>query len=194
MIRHCWRCAAVLPGVPPVTCASCGEVHYVNPRPCGCAVALRGAGTSGSPAPDGGPEVLLLLRARDPEAGRWTLPGGFCESDEHPMLAAERELTEEVGLSGRATAYLGTWMDVYGPPADDGLTIHTAVSGYLVELGDPAATPRPDPEEALEARWCPVDALPPIAFPAHIPALIQAAAALVASGRPLPAMPDRIWD
>ena len=186
MVRHCWRCAAVLPGVPPVTCAACGEVHYVNPRPCGCAVAVRDD------------EVLMLLRARDPEGGRWTLPGGFCDADEHPMRATERELAEEVGLRGRARAYLGTWMDIYGPPADDGLVIHTAVSGYLIWLDDPSAVPSPDPAEALEVRWFGFDALPAeIAFPAHIPAMIDAARALVASvaaGGALPAMPDRVWD
>jgi ADP-ribose pyrophosphatase YjhB (NUDIX family) len=183
MVRHCWRCAAVLPGVPPVTCARCGEVHYVNPRPCGCAVVVH----------DGA--VLLLLRARDPEAGRWTLPGGFCEQDEHPMLATERELTEEVGLTGRATAYLGTWMDVYGPPADDGLVIHTAVSGYLVALEDPGARPRPDPAEAREVRWFALGALPrALAFPAHIRPMIAAASDLLASGRPDAPMPDRVWE
>ncbi len=196
MIRYCWRCAAVLPAAgrqraggspartacPETICARCGEVHYRNPKPCGCAVAL-----------DGG-RVLLLLRARDPDARTWTIPGGFCEAAEHPMQAAERELHEEVGLRGRATAYLGTWMDTYGEPDADGLAVHTAVSGYLVALDDPAATPQPAPEEAIDARWFALDALPEaLAFPAHVPAMIDAAALLARPGAAVSPMLDRTW-
>ena len=183
-VRHCWRCAAVLAGVPPVACANCGEIHYANPKPCGNAAPIH----------DG--SILLVLRARDPDAGLWTLPGGFCEAAEHPMQAAERELHEETGLSGRATAYLGAWMDVYGPPAPDGVEINTCVSGYLVELDDPAATPDPDPAESAEVRWFDFDALPEgeVAFPRHVPQMIAAAVDLARSGRPLPPLVDRVWE
>jgi ADP-ribose pyrophosphatase YjhB (NUDIX family) len=181
MTRYCWRCATPLAAVPPTTCGSCGEVHYVNPKPCGNAVAVHAG------------QVLMLLRAAEPAAGTWTVPGGFCEADEHPMRAAERELAEETGLAGRATAYLGTWMDGYGPPAGDGLAIHTAVSGYLVELADPAAAPRPQPGEALEVRWFALDALPEaIAFPAHIPAMLTTATTLLRGGVRQP-LYDREW-
>lgn len=174
MIRFCWRCAAVLPAVPPTTCAVCGEVHYVNPKPCGNAVVIHEG------------RLLLVRRARDPAAGAWTIPGGFCEGDEHPRAACERELHEEAGVRGRAIAHLGEWMDVYGPPAEDGLRIHTVVSGYLVALEDPAAPLRPDPAEATEATWFPIGALPePIAFPAHVPAMIAAGVAVAA----LPVLP-----
>jgi 8-oxo-dGTP diphosphatase len=169
VIRHCWRCAAALPAVPPTTCAVCGEIHYVNPKPCGNAVVLDGD------------RVLLLLRTREPAADAWTVPGGFCEADEHPRAASERELLEETGLTGRAVAYLGAWMDVYGDPAPDGLQIQTVVSGYLCRLDDPAATPHPDPAEAREVGWFALDALPvPIAFPRHVQAMIAAGAELVA--------------
>jgi 8-oxo-dGTP diphosphatase len=184
MVRHCWRCAAVLPGVPPVTCTHCGEIHYANPKPCGNA----------APVHDG--RILLVLRARDPDAGRWTLPGGFCEAAEHPRRAAERELWEETGLRGQAVAYLGAWMDVYGPPAPDGVVINTCVSGYLVTLEDPSAPPVPDPVESAEVRWFDFDELPrdALAFSRHVPAMIEAAVALargVAAGRELPEMWDR---
>jgi 8-oxo-dGTP diphosphatase len=136
--------------------------------------------------------VLLLRRAHEPDAGAWDIPGGFCEADEHPMAAAERELAEELGLAARATAYIGTWMDIYGPPASDGALIHTAVSGYLMQLLEPGAEPRLQAEEALEARWFELDALPrPLAFERHARPLLAAAAALVAgSASPLP---DRTW-
>lgn len=179
--RYCWRCAAPLPAPPPARCASCGEIHYANPKPCGNAVAI-----------DSG-RVLMLLRARDPDAGTWTIPGGFCEADEHPMRAAERELHEETGLRGAATAYLGTWMDCYGVQAD-GAVIHTAVSGYLVTLDDPGGVPVPQRGEALEVGWFALDELPaPLAFPAHIPPMLAAAAALARGDVPRQPLLDRTW-
>ena len=181
-VRHCWRCGAPLGAVPPTTCASCGEVHYVNPRPCGDAVVVR----------DG--RILLMRRAMAPDAGAWDVPGGFCEADEHPMHAAERELTEELALTGRAVAYIGTWMDVYGEPAFDGLAIHTAVSGYLIALDDPTAPPRPAPQEACEARWFHLEDLPAeLAFARHTRPMLAAAAALLRAGPPTGPLPDRIW-
>lgn len=47
--------------------------------------------------------VLLLRRAPGPYRGFWDVPRGFCEGDEHPMHAAERELAEELGLACTAT-------------------------------------------------------------------------------------------
>ena len=180
--RHCWRCAAVLGAVPPTTCARCGEVHYLNPKPCGVAVVLRER------------RVLMLLRAREPQAGAWTVPGGFCDAAEHPMHATERELEEELGLRGRAVAYLGTWMDTYGEADPDGLIIHTAVSGYLTELDDPGAPLRPAPDEAAEAHWFDLSELPRnIAFPAHVGPMIDVAAGLVAAGSGRRPLPDRTW-
>jgi 8-oxo-dGTP diphosphatase len=178
--RYCWRCAAALPGLPPVRCAQCGEEHYANAKPCGEAVVVR----------DG--EVLLVRRARDPEAGLWDVPGGFCDAVEHPMQAAERELFEEVGLRGRATAYVGTWIDAYGPPAPDGLVTYTSVGVYLVELEDPREAPTLQPEEALEAGWFALDGLPErLAFAAHARPMLAVAAAMIA-GAASP-LPDRTW-
>lgn len=42
--------------------------------------------------------VLLVRRAREPFAGRWTLPGGRCEPGETPEQTAVREVREELGL------------------------------------------------------------------------------------------------
>lgn len=180
MTRYCWRCAAALPGPPPTTCGDCGQAHYANPKPCGDAVVIESG------------RLLLMRRAHEPAAGCWDVPGGFCEADEHPMHAAERELAEELGLIGRATAYIGTWMDIYGDPEPDGALIHTAVSGYLIALADPRAEPQLQPDEALEARWFPLDALPDrIAFERHARPLLAAAVAVV-DGHPEP-LPDRSW-
>jgi 8-oxo-dGTP diphosphatase len=180
MTRFCWRCGAALPAPPPTTCARCGEEHYLNPRPCGVAVVVRGG------------QVLLVRRALDPYQGCWDIPGGFCDAAEHPMHAAERELAEETGLTGRATAYVGTWMGTYGPPQPDEIPIHTAGSVYLVELADPHADVQLQPAEVSEARWFHLDELPAdLAFPDHARPVLAAVAGMVAgTARPLP---DRTW-
>jgi 8-oxo-dGTP diphosphatase len=179
-VRYCWRCAAALEGPPPTTCGSCGQAHYLNPAPCGEAVVVR----------DG--KVLLLRRAVDPYQGFWDVPGGFCDAAEHPMHAAERELAEELGLRVRAMAYIGAWLDVYGPPAADGVQLHCITSAYLVEVEDPHAEPRPHPEEATAFGWFDLADLPAeLAFPHHARPMLAAAAAVVAGTAP--ALPDRTW-
>jgi len=180
MVRFCWRCGTALPAAPPSTCAACGQAHYVNPVPCGEAVLIR----------DG--KVLLLRRAHNPFHGSWDVPGGFCDGGEHPMHAAERELHEELGLVCRATAYIGTWLDVYGEPAPDGIQTHCVTSAYLVALEDPDAPPRPNPEEASGCGWFELSDLPhDLAFAHHARPMLGAAAALV--NGTAPALPDRTW-
>ncbi|MGV9796305.1 NUDIX hydrolase [Gordonia sp. NPDC003422] len=42
--------------------------------------------------------LLLVLRRNDPQAGRWSLPGGKVEPGESIVAAVEREVLEETGL------------------------------------------------------------------------------------------------
>ncbi len=191
--RHCWRCGSALEQVPPTNCAVCGQEHFTNPKPCGEAVVTcRG-------------HVLLVRRAKSPWRGAWDVPGGFCEGDEHPMHAAEREVAEEVGLRVRAVSYLGLWIDVYGPATFDGLLEHTANSAYLMQLADEPAemcgesmdipTQNLELDEVTEARWFPLTELPDeLAFPNHVCRVLALARQVAA--RPDPDrrdLPDRSW-
>jgi 8-oxo-dGTP diphosphatase len=45
--------------------------------------------------------VLLVLRGRDPQRGRWSVPGGKVEPGETLEQAATREALEETGLQVR---------------------------------------------------------------------------------------------
>jgi ADP-ribose pyrophosphatase YjhB (NUDIX family) len=64
-------------------CASCGIVHYVNPKVVvGCV-----------PEKDG--RILLCKRAIEPRYGYWTVPAGFMELNESTAEGAARETLEE---------------------------------------------------------------------------------------------------
>jgi ADP-ribose pyrophosphatase YjhB (NUDIX family) len=177
--RYCSSCGTALSGPPPTRCGRCGAVHYLNPKPCGEAILIEDR------------RVLLLRRASEPWQGAWDVPGGFCEGDEHPMHAAERELAEELGVTAEAVAYVGTWIDAYGPPAPDGVQLHTANSSYLMRR-DVGGELRLQAEEVTEAGWFRLDELPrPLGFPGHMETMLRAAARL--DGRPAGPLPDRTW-
>lgn len=104
-------------------------------------------------------EVLLIERAHEPYANTWALPGGFVDQDESPNIAVARELLEETGLQATLTWHqLGFW----GEPGRDprGHTI-SLVYWSLLEEGQSKITPADD---AKDARWFEINALPPLAF------------------------------
>jgi 8-oxo-dGTP pyrophosphatase MutT (NUDIX family) len=72
--------------------------------------------------PRSGTAVLLTLRAADLRAhrGQWALPGGRCDEGETPVMAALRELREELGLELGAGDVLGLLDD------------YPTRSGYLI--------------------------------------------------------------
>ncbi len=43
-------------------------------------------------------QILLIKRKYDPEAGKWSIPGGHLELGESPEEGAAREAKEEVGI------------------------------------------------------------------------------------------------
>lgn len=161
-MRFCSACGAALSSTPPVTCAACGRRHYRNAKPCAGALAVH----------DG--RLLLVQRADQPWQGRWDIPGGFCEADEHPEDAAIRELREETGLDGRVTGILGMWLDHYPDPGDSAgattlnIYFHVEISG---------GEERPQPGEVERLGWFAADALPApdeTAFPHHALDVLEA--------------------
>ncbi|MHB1136591.1 MAG: NUDIX domain-containing protein [Coriobacteriia bacterium] len=107
---------------------------------------------------DGVPHVLLIRRGNEPFAGQWALPGGFVDEWERPMDAARRELAEETGLRHEGVLEL---VGVYGEPGRDprGWTVSVVYRALLEAVREVAGA-----DDAAEARWFPLDALPPLAF------------------------------
>lgn len=89
-MRYCTACGGTLVLQVPDgdtlqrhVCASCGEIHYQNPKMVVGCVATHGD------------QVLLCRRAIEPRRGLWTLPAGFMENGETSAAAAARETHEE---------------------------------------------------------------------------------------------------
>jgi 8-oxo-dGTP diphosphatase len=176
-MRFCPNCAAPLPHRPPLRCPACGAEHWRNAKPC------AGALVTGK---DG--RLLLLRRNTEPWRGWWDIPGGFCDAEEHPMVAAAREAEEETGLAVDITGYLGMWLDRYPGPDDPDhvVTLNAYYHAVVREsVGDP------DPHETAAIRWFGRDELPEIAFD-HARSVLAAWRDAVREGRTVTPLPDRV--
>jgi ADP-ribose pyrophosphatase YjhB (NUDIX family) len=114
--------------------------------------------------------VLLWQRARDPERGKWSLPGGRLRDHEDLISSVRRQLAEKVDL--RELAHLEQ-LAVFSDPARVPGT-RTIASTFLGAVPSPA-TPALPPD----TRWHPVSALPEMAFD-HGPMVEHARTRLVA--------------
>jgi 8-oxo-dGTP diphosphatase len=135
---------AILPDMP--------TYEYERPALTADAAVLRG--------PVGARELLLVRRGTEPYEGCWALPGGFVDADEPLETAARRELVEETGL-----APSGAFRQVatYGDPGRDprGWTVTVL---FAVELSPGESGVVLGGDDAAEAAWHPLVALPPLAF------------------------------
>ena len=153
-------------GVPRLRCEKCGWIYYRNPYPAAAAIIVR----------DGA--LLLVKRGIEPRMGMWGLPSGFEEYDETPQEAAVRETREETGLD----VELAALFDVrYVSETDKCCVLIT----YTAAPRDPASIDDDlvAGDDAVDARFFPLDALPPdIAFVAHRE-IIEKYRATLAEGR-----------
>jgi ADP-ribose pyrophosphatase YjhB (NUDIX family) len=177
-VRFCSTCGAPLPAPPPIRCADCGTDHWRNAKPCANGIVVRGR------------EILLVRRAHAPWHRAWCAPGGFCEDDEHPIAAAQREILEEAGVRARVTGFLGIWIDRYADDPTDVDAEMISVAYYLAEAlegGDAAF----DRSETEAVGWFELDDLPaPLAPPRTLDAIIDAAAPRIRAGELATPLPD----
>lgn len=125
---------------------------YKYPRPCvtvDCIVFRPGLHE---------PEVLLIRRGQPPHEGMWAFPGGFVNMDETLEEAATRELNEETGLDRIHLRQLKAFSAINRDPR--ARTIAVAFIG----MADPEDSEVQGMDDAAEARWFPVSAVPKLAF------------------------------
>jgi 8-oxo-dGTP diphosphatase len=100
--------------------------------------------------------VLLIRRRNPPFAGQYALPGGFVDYGETVETAVVREMREETGLDVAVERLHG----VYSDPARDPRG-HTVAVVFLVRRQGGILA---GADDADDARFFPLVALPPLAF------------------------------
>jgi 8-oxo-dGTP diphosphatase len=103
-------------------------------------------------------QTLLIKRGGPPYKGRWAIPGGFVHPDESVDAAARRELSEETGLKEVYLEQLYTFGEPKRDPRGRVVTV-----AYFALTTSADAVPRAG-DDAAEARWHPMNDLPPLAF------------------------------
>jgi ADP-ribose pyrophosphatase YjhB (NUDIX family) len=106
----------------------------------------------------GSRRVLLIRRRQEPYKDKWAFPGGFVDIDEHLATAAVRELAEETALTGIDLEQLCTFGRVGRDPRGRVITV------VYVGFCEDADCQIKSGDDAAEAKWFDVDALPEMAF------------------------------
>jgi len=100
-------------------------------------------------------QVLLWQRAREPHAGRWSLPGGRLGDDEDVEVSIRRQLAEKVDV--RQLSHVEQLAVFSAPERVPGpRVVATAFLGLVPSDNDP--------EVPEDTRWFAVDDLPGTAF------------------------------
>jgi 8-oxo-dGTP diphosphatase len=96
-------------------------------------------------------KLLLVKRAKEPDLGKWAVPGGRIEENETAEECLKREFKEETGLDVEPVKLIG----IYSDPARDprkiiGAAYITRRTGGEIKAGD----------DAGEVKWFKLDELP----------------------------------
>ena len=103
---------------------------------------------------DGRLRALVWQRAKEPQSGRWALPGGTLSSGESLEQSIRRHLATKVDV--QELSHLEQLETAVDGTASAGWQVTTAYLGLVPTDLDPAIP--------ADTRWQPLDELPPLAF------------------------------
>ncbi len=149
--RFCPQCGRPLhqqqvDGTPRAVCAGCGYIHFRDPKLVAVTLLMENG------------RVLLVQRDIEPGRGKWGLPGGYVDWNEHPETAAVRECAEEIHARVQLN---GLFRIVQVVTASETGIVIVAYRGRVIE-GTPEAG-----HEVRAVNYFSLDALPPLAFESH---------------------------
>jgi ADP-ribose pyrophosphatase YjhB (NUDIX family) len=127
-------------------CPSCDRTWFRDSAPtAGAAIVVDG-------------RALVTQRARDPEKGKFDVPGGFLRPGEDPIDALQREVREELGIEieSNIDQCISMATHTYGPEGDFVLAL-----GFAARLvsGDPAPA-----DDVAAFKWVTIEELDGLDF------------------------------
>lgn len=103
-------------------------------------------------------KVMLVKRAEEPFADRWSIPGGFLKVSESLEEAAQRVLEEKAGVENVYVEQLYTFGD---PDRDPRARVITVTYFALIPWKDLIPPPS---DKVTDLMWAPINRLPKLAF------------------------------
>ena len=103
-------------------------------------------------------KVMLVKRAEEPFADRWSIPGGFLKVSESLEEAAQRVLKEKAGVENVYVEQLYTFGD---PDRDPRARVITVTYFALIPWKDLIPPPS---DKVTDLMWAPINRLPKLAF------------------------------
>ena len=123
--NYCPKCGSahfIFDGNRSFTCEECKFNLYINSAAAVAAIITNNAG-----------DILLTIRAFEPNKGAYDLPGGFIDPGETAEQALTREIKEELNLYIKDLKYLTSAPNEY---VFSGLTIYTLDMGFVCRVDD----------------------------------------------------------
>jgi len=152
--RYCLQCGSQLikinhTGRLRQACPSCGWIFFEDPKVASAALIVHEK------------EVLLVRRAYNPFRGLWTLPAGFVDAGEDPVITIERECLEETGLRIKV---VGLFDVLHGLEHPRGAHILIVYRAEIIDENHDRKTKMIAGDDVDSVEFFPLDSLPPLAF------------------------------